>query len=162
MGLLCTDWALQQTSKSQMSAPKSLWDELFLRHQREREELLRWDDKRLKRTISTETIRETPNVVESRVETGTESESDAESVSRPLKNRKLASATARAMHRDSWDAFNVSNSESESDAEDFVQAGSTSRRSPSPASSESSAVSVPLTDLTDLTDGSVDWDMLDD
>jgi len=159
MGLLCTDWALQQTSQGRVSAPKSLWDELFLRHQREREELLRWDDRRLKRTISTETVRATINAAESGVETETESESDAESISSPLKKRKLQIATARTMHRDSWDTCNLLSSEEESDVEDFVRAGSTSKRSPSPASSESSAVSVPLSDFTD---GSVDWDMLDD
>lgn len=40
-------------------APKNLWDEMFLRHAREREELLRWDDRqqRLNRTSSMETVR---------------------------------------------------------------------------------------------------------
>ena len=44
-------------------APTSLWEEVFERHQREREELLRWEDKNnpsasLKRTASSETIKE--------------------------------------------------------------------------------------------------------
>lgn len=40
------------------TAPKSLWDEMFERHQREREELLRWDESRIKKkTASMETIR---------------------------------------------------------------------------------------------------------
>jgi hypothetical protein len=42
-------------------APKSMWDELFSRHDRERQELLQWEDskasKALKRTSSVETIR---------------------------------------------------------------------------------------------------------
>lgn len=40
------------------SAPKSLWDALFIRHQQEREELLRWEDRRPCRSTSLETIRE--------------------------------------------------------------------------------------------------------
>jgi hypothetical protein len=41
------------------SAPKNLWDEMFARHAREREELLRWEDRRQiwKRASSTETVR---------------------------------------------------------------------------------------------------------
>jgi hypothetical protein len=42
-------------------APKSMWDELFSRHDRERQELLQWEEskasKDLKRTSSVETIR---------------------------------------------------------------------------------------------------------
>lgn len=40
-------------------APKSLWDEMFARHSKEREELLRWDDgqRGLTRTSSMETVR---------------------------------------------------------------------------------------------------------
>jgi hypothetical protein len=40
-------------------APKSKWDEMFARHTREREDLLRWDDRRqvLKRPSSAETVR---------------------------------------------------------------------------------------------------------
>ncbi|TDL19614.1 acyl-CoA N-acyltransferase, partial [Rickenella mellea] len=56
MAMLDTDWALR-TTLSLRTAPKTLWDEMFLRHQREREELLRWDDRRMKRSSSMETIR---------------------------------------------------------------------------------------------------------
>jgi hypothetical protein len=40
-------------------APKSIWEEMFARHAREREDLLRWDDKRqmLKRPSSADTVR---------------------------------------------------------------------------------------------------------
>ncbi|KAG6853330.1 hypothetical protein C0991_005207 [Blastosporella zonata] len=49
MGLLDTDWLLRNTEgvRARMAArpaPKSVWDELFARHQREREELLNWQD----------------------------------------------------------------------------------------------------------------------
>ncbi|KAJ8457100.1 hypothetical protein ONZ45_g18451 [Pleurotus djamor] len=55
--LLATEWLNRAYIKP---APKSLWDELFARHAREREDLLRWEDRRLKtqlkRTSSMETI----------------------------------------------------------------------------------------------------------
>ncbi|KAJ6571687.1 hypothetical protein B0H19DRAFT_1130709 [Mycena capillaripes] len=56
LAILDTDWAMRGFYKP---APKSLWDELFLRHERERDELLRWEEhlNRLKRTASMETIR---------------------------------------------------------------------------------------------------------
>lgn len=57
MSILDTDWVMRDTHVSR-SAPKSLWDALFARHQREREELLRWEARAsLKRTSSTGTIR---------------------------------------------------------------------------------------------------------
>jgi hypothetical protein len=57
MSILDTDW-LMRNFRVYRSAPKSLWDALFARHQREREELLRWEAKAsLKRTSSMVTIR---------------------------------------------------------------------------------------------------------
>ncbi|KAH6909625.1 hypothetical protein BKA70DRAFT_1276674, partial [Coprinopsis sp. MPI-PUGE-AT-0042] len=77
LGVLATDWILRSHqailnggtvdgvhSISRFSiAPTSLWEEMFERHQREREELLRWEETddtlgRLKRTLSSETIKE--------------------------------------------------------------------------------------------------------
>ncbi|RXW20166.1 hypothetical protein EST38_g5669 [Candolleomyces aberdarensis] len=70
LGLLATDWfirdqALFKNRNKWTPAAKSLWDEMFARHQREREELLRWEDRRtssghgkLKRTSSMETIKQ--------------------------------------------------------------------------------------------------------
>lgn len=58
MGILDTDWVFR---RRQRAAPRSMWDELFARHQIEREELLAWDDNReqsrLRRTSSMETVR---------------------------------------------------------------------------------------------------------
>ncbi|KAI0741056.1 hypothetical protein C8Q76DRAFT_709959 [Earliella scabrosa] len=58
LGAIDTDWLVRRRVRA---APRSMWDELFARHQREREELLRWDERRermrLHRTSSTETIR---------------------------------------------------------------------------------------------------------
>jgi hypothetical protein len=54
--MLDTDWTI---SPFLTRAPKSLWDELFARHERERQELLRWEEKKAKlnRTASMETVR---------------------------------------------------------------------------------------------------------
>ncbi|KAH9889428.1 hypothetical protein C8Q73DRAFT_766096 [Cubamyces lactineus] len=56
MGILDTDWCIRTRLAS---APKSLWDELLGRHQREVEELLRDEARRdaLRKTNSMETIR---------------------------------------------------------------------------------------------------------
>ncbi|KAG5716208.1 hypothetical protein E4T56_gene10748 [Termitomyces sp. T112] len=48
MGMLDTDWILRQTDRKRSQkpgnpAPKSTWDELLSRHEREREELLNWE-----------------------------------------------------------------------------------------------------------------------
>ncbi|KAF7323938.1 Spermidine n1-acetyltransferase [Mycena kentingensis (nom. inval.)] len=54
-----TDWAMRALWKP---APKSLWDELLLRHDREVDELLRYEEKRrvLLRSSSMETVRAAP------------------------------------------------------------------------------------------------------
>lgn len=56
LAVLETDWLMRAYLKP---APRSIWDELFLRHAREREELLMWDNnkQKLKRTSSMETVR---------------------------------------------------------------------------------------------------------
>jgi hypothetical protein len=53
LAILETEWLMRSYLKP---APKNLWDEMFARHAREREELLRWDE-RMKRTSSMETVR---------------------------------------------------------------------------------------------------------
>ena len=54
--VLATDWALDINNAR--ARPKTLWEDLLLCHQREREELLRMEEKTLKRSTSTETIRD--------------------------------------------------------------------------------------------------------
>ncbi|RDX49340.1 acyl-CoA N-acyltransferase, partial [Lentinus brumalis] len=58
MGIVDVDWVVR---KRRRAAPRNLWDELFERHQREREELLRWEanesSMRIRRTSSMETVR---------------------------------------------------------------------------------------------------------
>ncbi|KZV98701.1 hypothetical protein EXIGLDRAFT_727403 [Exidia glandulosa HHB12029] len=54
LALLDLDWTIRDSIKP----PKqTLWDEMFTRHQRERESLLRWEGGGLKRTRSMETVR---------------------------------------------------------------------------------------------------------
>ena len=63
MGILDVDWVVRKRGRA---APRSMWDELFERHQREREELLRWEANegrpRTRRTSSMETVRLEPDV----------------------------------------------------------------------------------------------------
>lgn len=65
LAMLDTEWVLKSTwirANSALEPPvASAWDEMFTRHAREREELLRWEEKhgRVRRTSSTETLRET-------------------------------------------------------------------------------------------------------
>ncbi|KZT43931.1 hypothetical protein SISSUDRAFT_1039854 [Sistotremastrum suecicum HHB10207 ss-3] len=56
MGLLDTDWVMRDYTSARALAATH-WDALFARHQREREELLRWESRILRRRDSTETIR---------------------------------------------------------------------------------------------------------
>ena len=54
--ILATDWVLDINNAR--PRPKTLWEDLLFCHQREREELLRMEEKTLKRSSSTETIRD--------------------------------------------------------------------------------------------------------
>jgi hypothetical protein len=54
--ILATDWAFDNNNVR--PRPKTLWEDLLFCHQREREELLRMEEKTLKRSTSTETIRD--------------------------------------------------------------------------------------------------------
>ena len=64
LAMLDTEWMLKSTWMRDNRAPDppvvSVWDEIFARHGREREELVGWEEKhgRIKRTASTETMRE--------------------------------------------------------------------------------------------------------
>ncbi|KAF8067852.1 hypothetical protein FPV67DRAFT_1161823 [Lyophyllum atratum] len=65
MGLLDTDWALRErdgviAQRAARAAPKSVWDELFARHQREREELLNWEDGMVMKQSATLVRAQTP------------------------------------------------------------------------------------------------------
>ena len=53
--ILATDWVFDHNNAR--PRPKTLWEDLLVYHQREREELLRMEEKTLKRSISSETIR---------------------------------------------------------------------------------------------------------
>jgi len=63
--MLATEWVLDNSNKNPRThiRPKSLWDDLITRHQRECDDLVRLEEKqrrRLKRAASTETVREPP------------------------------------------------------------------------------------------------------
>jgi len=58
LAMLDTEWALRDVLRNRGAAP-TLWDEMFARHAREREEMVKWDEKhnRLRKVSSTETLR---------------------------------------------------------------------------------------------------------
>lgn len=64
LAMLDTEWALRDVLRIRGPAP-TMWDEMFSRHAREREDMVKWDEKhgRVRRALSTETLRngETPN-----------------------------------------------------------------------------------------------------
>lgn len=92
LALLETEWFMRSYFKP---APKNLWDEMFARHSREREELLRWDERQngIKRTSSTETIRlfgiATSETASAANESDASSVISAESSVRSGKRRKI-------------------------------------------------------------------------
>ncbi|ESK96358.1 spermidine n1-acetyltransferase [Moniliophthora roreri MCA 2997] len=156
LAILDTDWVMRSYFTA---APKSLWDEMLLRHERERDELLRWDTERkrtLHRTDSVETIRDGGA-------TTTESDSaisDAESSSG---SEDGVSNISQYVH------YGSDADDSDVDGDDHLRmkfrkigtdnAGpSTSQRDGSPQSSEdgyeSAATSVPST--------SSEWDVVDE
>ncbi|KAG7097594.1 hypothetical protein E1B28_004930 [Marasmius oreades] len=63
LAILNTDWAMRGYFSP---APRTLWDEMFLRHERERDDLLRWEERRLigrgllQRSASMETVKDYP------------------------------------------------------------------------------------------------------
>ncbi|TFK78588.1 hypothetical protein K466DRAFT_592762 [Polyporus arcularius HHB13444] len=99
MGIVDVDWVVR---KRRRAAPRNLWDELFERHQREREELLRWEanesSMRIRRTSSMETVRMEPeperyfffSSVSSCADTGTRSPSPTSSTSTASSAASLA------------------------------------------------------------------------
>ncbi|KAJ7695355.1 hypothetical protein B0H17DRAFT_1055683, partial [Mycena rosella] len=160
LAMLDTDWAICRLYKS---ASKSLWDELFMRHERERDELLRWEQTqgRLKRgmTSSMETLRALPLETDSsNVSDSGESSSSSTMSMNKGKKRMLPSS-----RRDPYDG---SNSDVDSEFNDtmFVRrrmspdAASRQLGASSPALSDASLESVPNSVTTN---GSVEWDMLD-
>ena len=58
LAMLDTEWALRDLLRKKGPVP-TLWDELFSRHAREREEMVKWDERhnRIRRVSSTETLR---------------------------------------------------------------------------------------------------------
>ncbi|KAG6330314.1 hypothetical protein ID866_8774 [Astraeus odoratus] len=60
LAMLDTDWVVRTSAMATYNPPSTMWDEMFNRHAREREELMDWEERhgRLKRCTSAETIRE--------------------------------------------------------------------------------------------------------
>jgi hypothetical protein len=117
--MLDTDWVMRTSISPRFRvAPKSLWDELFARHQREREELLRWEERNypLKRSMSMETVR---NIVAPSSVSTSASEDEAMTDSGSVVSATASSRRANGKKRriDVGDAYDASASESEGEPE---------------------------------------------
>lgn len=62
LAMLDTEWTLRNVLKHKATVP-TLWDEMFARHARERDEMVKWDEKhnRIRKVSSTETLRDKEN-----------------------------------------------------------------------------------------------------
>ncbi|KAK1226857.1 hypothetical protein PQX77_010161 [Marasmius sp. AFHP31] len=179
LGILNTDWVMRSHFGT---APKSLWDEMFLRHDRERDELMRWEARKefggtiLHRTSSMETIRDgkAGNTSEaSGLASGLESESEIENwyskvASLQLKDKGKQKANSnpfsspRAQH-----LSYITGAASPADGYDSTPSDSHSMtgllRSDSPALSECSLSSASTGRSTyPPSTSSSDWEMMDE
>ncbi|RPD57957.1 hypothetical protein L226DRAFT_514496 [Lentinus tigrinus ALCF2SS1-7] len=81
MGIVDMDWIVRNRRRA---APRNLWDELFQRNQRERDELLRWEANegvpgpRMRRTSSMETVRGEPYAFESDISSCADTDIDTD------------------------------------------------------------------------------------
>ncbi|KAJ7135969.1 hypothetical protein C8R44DRAFT_869661 [Mycena epipterygia] len=148
LAILDTDWAMRTFYKP---APKSLWDELFLRHERERDELLRWEEtqNRLKRTSSMETLRAVPVEPDSNSSDAVSSSS----ASSANKGKKRAAAS----HRDPYDGSSSDADSDFSDARIVRRHIAAESGLSSPTLSVASLESIPRS----ITPSGSEWDMLD-
>ncbi|KAJ3556210.1 hypothetical protein NP233_g12032 [Leucocoprinus birnbaumii] len=147
LALLVTDWFIHLRDRDGFqSAPKSLWDALFMRHQREREELLRWEDRRPRRSSSLETLRGgaatpvplRPQELDASDSDDVEAASEGELSSVERQKRKRSENGGNGLPAKVRDAYDASSSENESDYESAVE-GSPWKRARSRAGIPSSA-----------------------
>jgi hypothetical protein len=127
LAILATEWIYDHSNLANAKIlPSNLWDEVFSRHQREQEEIIRMEERKtgtwpgclsLKRSSSLETIREAvPNALS--VESGAESTgfttdtSSSSSAASSSKRRKFAS---NILKRGSFQSSSESGFESEWD-----------------------------------------------
>jgi hypothetical protein len=164
LALLVTDWVVHVRDRTHgfRSAPKSLWDALFARHQREREELLRWEDRRPHRSSSLETIRDSaatpipgiPGLGESDAsdsEAGFSSENDISVLERPKRKLfEIGDGTAE----NASDAYDASSSEYDCEYESAVEGSPPKRfrgrqKDPSSAITSAGALGIDWPHLLD-------------
>ncbi|KAK7046629.1 spermidine n1-acetyltransferase [Favolaschia claudopus] len=158
MAIVDIDWVMRSIRKP---APTSLWEELFVRHQREREELLHWEEfqSRLKRTASMETLRAVPADPET---SGTESDAAGSLKSTTSSSKGKKRAVPSDWTRDPYDGSS-SDADSEFGFDGEAIALVRNRRDSvpdSPTHSEISLPSIPRSTPPASSSGS-DWDLME-
>lgn len=177
LGVLATDWATRQFLLQGRAvdgihslcgfsiAPTSLWEEMFERHQREREELLRWDDgenpsRRLKRSMSSETIKEayhsTSDAASGTSSTAETTDSESAYTSGKSRTSSISSSSSKKPSRHVRSHSPDTSTESE-----FSLISEPGHDSASEADSEFSFSSFP-SDTDSCSGSSASWDITDD
>ncbi|KAJ8087266.1 hypothetical protein PM082_006096 [Marasmius tenuissimus] len=180
LGILNTDWVMRSRFGT---APKSLWDEMFLRHDRERDELMQWEARKefggaiLHRTSSMETIRDgkAGNTTEaSGLASGLESESEIENWASDVASSQSKDKGKQKANSDSFSSpraqhpSRISGATSHTNEYDSTPSDSHSMtgllRSESPALSECSysSASTGRSTYPPSTSSSSDWEMMDE
>lgn len=123
--ILATDWNIASSAGPR---PKTLWDDLLVCQQREREELLRMEEKTLKRSTSIETIRYQGPIAPS---TASTSRSETSSV---VTNSSTGAATNSSFRKGSPKRRRVEV------GSDYVKEPASTRRPRAPSTSTSSSI----------------------
>lgn len=173
LALLETDWLMRSYLKP---APKNLWDEMFLRHAREREELLRWDEKqqKLKRTSSMETLRildtlpsETGSTVDGSVNSSSRAVTPSVHAGEESRDSSHPQSDSESEHSNqSWEIGGWESDDAESNGRyQHPPFSHIPRRAPVPASalslSSSSNISHHSSPPRSISPSSSQWDMVE-
>ncbi|KAJ7048490.1 hypothetical protein C8F01DRAFT_1190157 [Mycena amicta] len=148
-GIIDTHWVMRGYWKP---APKSLWDELFLRQERERADLLRWEEEngKVKRSASMETLRAAPPP------DSTMTDSDSEvSGAKSKVHENQANGTARNI--EAWNSLvkTAGQKRSRDEYESESDSGSVSTNDPSAGNGSPRSTSLAPSDSISETESSV-------
>ena len=125
MGILDTEWIMRK-SFPMRAAPRSVWDELFARHTRERQELLDWENNFHTSSVATICGASTPQVsVASLTDDITEEEENTKTFNTVMAMRDTGMRTAQSEH-DSESYYSTVSSERSVSPAGYISAASSS------------------------------------